>query len=143
MLTADHGHAAISAFETLVADIMLEFLVPDSAAYRIGQYIIGGTRTDNSTQVGLFCGKQTGTQLPIGGQANTVTGGAERFADGVDEANLAYTIAEGIATRCFRGITTGNWHEWTIFGFDDRLQLGACQDIFLAPDLVGVERHKF
>src|SRR5260221_3576714 len=99
---------------------MLEFLVPDSAAYRIGQYIIGGTRADNSTQVGLFCGKQTGTQLPIGGQANTVTGSAERFADGGGEANLASTIAEWITTRCFRGGTTCNWHERSVFGVQER-----------------------
>src|SRR5260221_3952745 len=99
---------------------MLEFLVPDSAAYRIGQYIIGGTRADNSTQVGLFCGKQTGTQLPIGGQANTGTGSAERVADGGGGANLAYTIAGGIATRWFRRGTTRKLHQWTIIRLDDR-----------------------
>ena len=81
--------------------------------------------------------------MTIGGQADTVTGCAEGLAHGVNEANLAYAVAEGVAARRFGGIAGGNGDQWAIFGLDNSLEFRACEDVFFAPDLIGIQRHKF
>src|SRR5712692_7159178 len=143
LLTANHRHAAICPFETLVTNIMLELFVPYCAANGVGQNIVGGIGADNSTQICLFSSEKTGTQLAISGQADTVTGGAEWFSNRIDKANLNYAITKCIAACCFRGITSGNLYKGAVLRFDNSLQFSPSQDIILTPDLVGVERHKF
>src|ERR1700730_14275184 len=101
---------------------MLEFFVPYCASHSVGQGIVGGIRADDSTQISLFSGEKTGTQLAVSGQADTVTGGAGWFADRIDKADLAYTIAKGVAASGFRGVASGNLYKGAVLRFDNSLQ---------------------
>src|SRR6266446_9592995 len=125
LLPSDHRHTAIGTLEALIANIVLEFLVPDGTANRSGQCVIGGIGPDNGAQVRLFGGEEAGTQLSICGQADAVAHSAERLTDGIDEAYFPDAVAEGITTCRFGGIAGGNRHEWAILGFDDGFQFSA------------------
>src|SRR5260370_37539775 len=102
-LTADHRHTAAGAFEAFTPDIVFQFFVPDGLPNGLCERFIGCAGAEDCAQVCLFGGKETGAELPIGGQADAVTGRAEWLADGVNEADLADTVAEGVAARCFGG----------------------------------------
>src|SRR5579859_1808918 len=140
---ADHRHAAVGAFEAFVSDIVFQFLVPDGLAQCLRERFIGGTGAQNGAQIGFFGGEETGAKLPVGGQPDAVAGGAEWLADGVNEANLTYSVAEGVTARCFRGVACRDGDQRTVFRFDDGLDFPAGQDVFLAPYLVGIQWHKF
>src|SRR5579884_4013330 len=99
LLAADHRHAAICALKSLVANVVFEFFMPDGTAYHLCQFLVTGVGAHDGAQVGLLGGEQAGTQLPIGGQTDTVATGAERLADRIDEADLADAVGEGIAAR--------------------------------------------
>lgn len=64
-LAADHRHAAVCPFEAFVADVVLEFFVPDGLAERRSQVIIGSVGANDRAEIGLLSGEEAGAELPI------------------------------------------------------------------------------
>ena len=52
-LAANHGHGAGGAPEALVADIVLELLMPDGLVYGLGQLVITAARAKHGPQIGF------------------------------------------------------------------------------------------
>ena len=92
---ADRAHRPGRRAEAGLVDPVLQLLAPDRVADDPLQLGVVGAGPQRRAQVGLVEGEEAGAQLAVGGQAQPVAVGAERFGDGVDEADLAAPVGEG------------------------------------------------
>src|SRR5256885_16707853 len=78
---ADHGHGAVGAAEALVADVVLQLLLPRRRADDLLQLLVGGAAAQRAAQIGFDRGEEARAEGALGGEADAIAFGAERPPD--------------------------------------------------------------
>src|SRR5436189_140327 len=79
-LAAKLAHISVRGSEAVFQAVLFGF-VQNSQAEKVGDGFVAGSLTERAAQIDFPFGHQTGTQLTVGGEAQTVAGGAHVVGD--------------------------------------------------------------
>src|SRR5581483_4753233 len=119
----------------------MPFLFPaDDAANKLGQFVILGAPSHQAMQIMVPDREQTGSDLPVRGDADAAAMPAERMRNRRDDPDFPHTVIEPVPAR---SLAAGMWN------LVQRTVLGHALEDFVQgdhhrgrPDAVFLERHE-
>src|ERR1700726_3247106 len=140
-LAADLAHGLGGTDEVRLPDLVTLFFLPDPGRDEVTDLGIRRPAAKQGLDVVLLDRKQTGAQMPFGGQPDPITDFAEGIADGGDAADATLAAIAKLESRGRRRplIRDRLERKLSVDGFDDV----ATRDHGVhRPDAVRVQRHE-
>src|ERR1700686_4156739 len=140
-LAADLAHGLGRADEVGLADLVTLFLLPDPGHDEVADLGIRRAAAELGLDVVLLDRKETGAQMPLGGQPDAIANFAKGIADGGDDADAPLAAIAKFESRGRRRPLIRDRFErkLPVDGFDD---VAARDHGIHRPDAVRVERHE-